>query len=422
MSHPSFAPRAPGAASTATASATPRRLRVVAACGLWLLAGAVGLPCLAQTAADPGRAPVLIGFDGAYGQKTNTAPIAIELGARAAIDEINRAGGVLGGRPLQLVTTDNKGVSARGRDNFVELASMKGMVAVMGGKYSPISVEVLPDAHRMKVPLISVWGSADAITDHGYQPSYSFRVSLKDEWGVEAMIRRMGQKYKATSACAFLPNTAWGRSAENVIRTRAGKFHLHFPVVRWYNWGDVTFSEAYQACLQGKAQALLFVGNEKEAAVLLRDMVHQPPAQRLPVVAHWGTVGGTLHELVGDALQQVTFDVIQTFTFVNNPRPQARRLADWIHRNSPYATDTAIPSPVGAAHAYDTVHLLALAVRQAKSADPVKVRDALEHLPAHAGAVRDYTPPFTRQRHDALGPQQLLFVRLTPQGVLLPVP
>ena len=376
---------------------------------------------VAQTPANARKPPVLIGFDGAYGQKTNTAPIAIELGAKAAIDEINRAGGVLGGRPLQLVTTDNKGVSARGKDNFIELASMKDMVAVLGGKYSPISVEVLPEVHRLRVPLISVWGSADGITDHSYHPSYAFRVSLKDEWGVEAMIKRISGKYKAGKACAFLPNTAWGRSAERVIKAKAGLSRVDFPVMRWYNWGDQSFTEALRACLDARAQALLFVGNEKEAAVLLKDMLQLPSTQRLPVVAHWGTVGGVLHELVGDALNQITLDVIQTFTFMNNPRPQAQKLATWIHRNSAYKTIAAIPSPVGVAHAYDTVHLLAMAVNKAQSTQPVKVRDALEKLPAFEGAVRHYTQAFTPARHDALDASQVLFVKMDRLGRLIPI-
>lgn len=399
------------------------KVRVLARCSLGLVATCLcAMASMAQSPAATAPPPVLIGFDGAYGQKTNTAPIAIELGARAAMEEINRSGGVLGGRPLQLVTTDNKGVSARGKDNFVELAAMKDMVAVLGGKYSPISVEVLPEAHRLKMPLISVWGSADAITDHNLRPSYSFRVSLKDEWGVAAMVRRLGVKYKVQRACAFLPNTAWGRSAEKVIQNVSARYQVGFPLIRWYNWGDQSFVEAYQACTQLNAQGLLFVGNEKEAAVLIKDLVQIPAAQRLPVVAHWGTVGGVLHELTGDALEQVTFDVIQTFSFIHNQRPAAQRLAQWIQQHSAYKTEEAIPSPVGAAHAYDAVHLLALAVNQAKSTDPRKVRDALERLPSYSGAVRDYRPAFTSKRHDAFSEQQLLFVRLTPQGVLVPVP
>lgn len=388
-----------------------------------LLCCAAIMPTGAAAQGTPNnKAPVLIGFDGAYGQKTNTAPIAIELGARAAIDDINRAGGVLGGRPLQLVTTDNKGVSARGKDNFVELAQMKDMVAVLGGKYSPISVEVLPEAHRLKVPLISVWGSADGITDHPYRPSYTFRVSLKDDWGVEAMMRRMTNTYKASQVCAFLPNTSWGRSADAVIKSKATRYKLNFGVVRWYNWGDTTFAEDYRRCLDNQGQALMFVGNEKEATILLKEMAALPADKRLPVVAHWGTVGGLLHEMVGPALGQVPFDVIQTFSFMQNQRPRAKALAQWIHTHSPYKTVSAIPSPVGAAHAYDTVHLLALAVERARSTQGSRVRDALEKLPPFSGAVRDYKPAFTATRHDALDASQVLFVRVGPDGTLTPTP
>ena len=197
-----------------------RPLRVRQA--LAVLASAGALQVLAQTGiAPPSPPPVWIGFDDAYGLKTNTSAMAIEWGIRAAMAEINAAGGVLEGRPLKLLTTDNKGIAARGKDNYVELANTKDLVAVLGGKYSPVIVEMLPQAHRLQVPLISVWGSADSITDHDQSPSYTFRVSLKDDWGVEAMMKRLSSKYAAQQACAILPNTAWGRSAQRVIQEKS---------------------------------------------------------------------------------------------------------------------------------------------------------------------------------------------------------
>jgi branched-chain amino acid transport system substrate-binding protein len=374
----------------------------------------------AQTPAQPLKPPVWIGFDDAYGLKTNTSAIATEWGIKAALEEINAKGGVLNGRPLKLMTTDNKGISARGKDNFVQLAATKDLVAVLTGKFSPISVEMLPEAHRLKVPLISVWGSADPITDHDHKPSYSFRVSLKDDWGVEAMMNRLFSKYSVRQGCAILPNTAWGRSAENVIREKSGPKTIQFPVVRWYNWGDASLKEHYKACLDSRTQGLLFVGNEKEGAILVKEIADQAQPLRMPVVAHWGAVGGTLHELVGEELSMVRVDFIQTFTFINNKRPRAVYLADWILKNNALKSRHDIPSPVGAAHAYDTVHLLAKAIDTAKTTSPEKIRDALEKLPAFHGAVRHYTKPFTPQRHDALDKSQVLFVKLTPFGHLIP--
>jgi branched-chain amino acid transport system substrate-binding protein len=374
----------------------------------------------AQTPAQPQKPPVWIGFDDAYGLKTNTSAIATEWGIQAALEEINAKGGVLNGRPLKLMTTDNKGISARGKDNFVQLAGTPDLVAVLTGKFSPISVEILPEAHRLKVPMISVWGSADPITDHDYKPSYSFRVSLKDDWGVEAMMNRLASKYSVRQGCAILPNTAWGRSAEKVIREKSGPKTIQFPMVRWYNWGDASLREHYKACLDSRTQGLLFVGNEKEGALLVKEIAEQAQPMRMPVVAHWGAVGGTLHELVGEELPKVRIDFIQTFTFINNQRPRADYLADWIMKNNAIKSRHDIPSPVGAAHAYDTVHLLAQAIDTAKTTAPEKIRDALEKLPAFHGAVRHYTKPFTPNRHDALDKSQVFFVKLTPLGHLIP--
>ena len=113
-------------------------------------------------------------------------------------------------------------------------------------------------------------------------------------------------------------------------------------------------------------------------------------------------------------------DFIQTFTFINNKRPRAVYLANWILKNIGLQSTHDIPSPVGAAHAYDTVHLLAQAIDTAQTTSPQKIRDALEKLPAFHGAVRHYNRPFTAHRHDALDKSQVLFVKLTPSGQLIP--
>lgn len=383
-----------------------------------LAAGAGAFTVWAQSGANSHLAPVWIGFDDAYSLKTNTSAMAIEWGIQAAMEEINSGGGVLGGRPLKLISTDNKGLSARGKDNFVTLAKTQNLVAVLTGKYSPISVEMLPEAHRLQVPLISVWGSADPITDHEFKPSYSFRVSLKDAWGVEAMVKRLATRYRAQRACAILPNTAWGRSAEKVIQKKTEHDKVSFTVIRWYNWGDLSLKTHYQNCLDAQTQGLLFVGNEKEAAILIKEMATHPSAMRLPVVSHWGAVGGTLHDMVKDELNLVQVDFIQTFTFHQNKRPRAVYLANWILKNKGIKSPHDIPSAVGAAHAYDTVHLIASAVQIAQTTSPPKIRQALETLPPFSGAVKHYAQAFTPQRHDALDKSQVLFVKLTPTGQL----
>jgi branched-chain amino acid transport system substrate-binding protein len=80
-----------------------------------------------------------------------------------------------------------------------------------------------------------------------------------------------------------------------------------------------------------------------------------------------------------------------------------------------------IESPVGVAHAYDMTHILARAVALAGRAERDAVRDGLERVPAHDGLVRRYAPPFTRDRHEALGASELMMCRYRDDGVLVRV-
>lgn len=121
------------------------------------------------------KEPVLVGFDGAYGLKSSTSAQAIELGIRAAIHEINEDGGVLDGRPLELITRDNRSVPSRGLANLKSFAAMKDLVAVFGGRFSPVFLQQVKSAHELKVPLLDVWAAAEGITDHQFFPSYTFR-------------------------------------------------------------------------------------------------------------------------------------------------------------------------------------------------------------------------------------------------------
>ncbi|MEI7784976.1 MAG: ABC transporter substrate-binding protein [Betaproteobacteria bacterium] len=362
--------------------------------------------------------PVHIGFDGSYGVKTSTADQAIEWGVRAAMEEINAAGGVLGGRPLRLLTRDNQALPARAKDNVAELALVPGIIGVLGGKYSPAVLESFSQP-GLNVPLISVWGSADGITDNAQPGSYIFRLSLKDSWGVKALLDRAVRRYKAQRVCAVLPNTAWGRSSDAVLKAPQ-KNGATVVFTGWYNLGDSSFSPMLASCQASGGQALVLVANEKEAATVFHDMAQLPAAQRLPLLGHWGMAGGVLHELAADALDKVEHQVIQTFTFIDNKRPAAQRLGRWIMKAGGFSTVAQIPSPVGAAQAYDMTHLLALAVNKAGTTEGAKIRKALENLPSYQGAVRTYAPAFSAKNHEALGPEQALFVKFERSGALTP--
>ncbi|HEX5363655.1 MAG TPA: ABC transporter substrate-binding protein [Gallionella sp.] len=365
--------------------------------------------------------PVYIGLDAEFGHKSSSSAQAIQQGIQIAINEINQAGGVLGGRKLELVIKDNRSVTAIGVDNLRELAQMPDMVAVFGGKFSPIYIECVPVAHELGIPLLDPWGSADKITDHGLHPSYTFRLSLKDAWAGPAFVRFAKQQYKASRLGVMLPNTSWGRSNQAAIEKAAAAAGVHLVGQRWYNWGDQSLRAQYDELRGAGAQAIILVANETEGSILVKEIAALPEAQRLPIISHWGVTGGDFADMTGDALQQVDFSVIQTFTFIGLDTPVARRVLAAMKRDYGVGDASLIKSPVGVAHAYDLTHLLARAINKAGSTDRRKIRDALEQLGPYDGLVRRYARPFSTDRHDALSAENIFFARYTADDKLVPL-
>jgi branched-chain amino acid transport system substrate-binding protein len=88
---------------------------------------------------------------------------------------------------------------------------------------------------------------------------------------------------------------------------------------------------------------------------------------------------------------------------------------------SPIRSIDEISAPVGAAHAYDMMPILAKAIELAGSANRTAVRNALEKVREHRCLVKHYRPPFTAERHKALGQNELLMARYREDGVLMPM-
>lgn len=379
------------------------------ALGLWALPAAAS-------------GPVYIGLDLEIADQTSTSDDAIRLGASVAIDKINRAGGVLGGRKLELMVTDNRSMPARGVENLKKHAEVKGMVAVMTGKFSPVALEQVKHLQALQMILLDPWAAADGIINNGQSPNWAFRLSLSDTMAVKAMLQAAKtRKFKKIGV--LLPNIAWGRSNHQALETALqGRKDLQLVATEWYNWGGVSdpnLASQYRTLRKAGADVVYLVANEREGEQFVRLLAGLPEAERLPVLSHWGVSGGDFHRMAGDALGKVDFSVIQTYSFAEARNARATRLAALATGHFSVNSPANVPSAVGVAHAYDLVHLLAMAIRQANTADPDAVRSALERLPAYDGVLKRYARAFTLGRHEALSESDLYFARYRHDGALL---
>lgn len=381
----------------------------------WLLSLALVVAVTFPAQAD--QPPVLIGIDAEFGVPGSTSAQAIRLGATIAIEEINAGGGVLGGRSLALIEKDNRSVPARSIRNLRELAAQPDLVAALAGRYSPVVVEALPIVHELGLPLLVPWAAADPITAHGLTPNYVFRLSLKDTWALQALLTH-AERQGMTRVGLLLSNTEWGRSSQHAAEAFArARPALRIVGTEWFNWGDTSLMARYQSLRQAGAEALVFVTNEREGAILINELAALEPEQRLPILAHWGITGGTFFELVGPALAQMDLVVVQTYSFLDPSGAVAERVLAAIARHG-IANAREILSPVGVAHAYDLVQILARAIALAGSTERAAVRDALEQVTDYPGLIKDYPRPFTPEHHDALAAEDVFVARYAADGAI----
>ncbi len=374
------------------------------------------------TAQAAEKAPVLVGLDGEFGLEGSISAQAIELGLRIAIAEINADGGVLGGRPIKLVIRDNRSILARSSSNTAEFASMPDLVAVFGGRFGPVVLAQLPAVKAAKLPYLVAWAATDPIVDNGMQPNYVFRLSLRDSLAMPKLLESAQQR-GFDKVGLLLVNGAWGNSnlaaAEKYM---LGVQSQQIVDVAWFNPRDTTLIQQYKRLTADGAKAVVLVANADEGAILVREVAALPRRQRVPIISHWGITGGGFFEKTGTALKKVDLSVIQTFSFSTPTNKQVlARFMKTAKLTGGIKRINDIQAPSGVANAYDLMHILAKAINLAGSTERSAIRDAMEKVPEHQGLIRLYQPPFTPDRHEALGPTELLMTRYSLKGVLIPI-
>ncbi|TXM73470.1 ABC transporter substrate-binding protein [Methylobacterium sp. WL69] len=375
-----------------------------AALGVALLLGVSGVSGVSTALAED---PIRIGLVTALSGQSAKSGEAISRGIGLAIDEINAAGGVLG-RPLELVARDDEANPSKGVLAARELIQRVGVVALVGGLDTPVSMAVVPIANQMKVPFLGPWAAGTGITRNGAADNYAFRVSAVDALVDEALVAYAVKTHGAKKPGLILVNNAWGESNREGLVAALKAADLPSAGIEKYEAADVDMVPQLTRLKEAGADTLFLVGNVGPSAQVVKSLDRM--GWTVPVVSHWGPAGGRFDELAGPNAGKVHF--IQTFTFAGNTAPKALAVLDALKKKYPAIKSMADVTPaVGIANAYDATHLLALAIKAAGSTKGPEVRDGFYKVATYPGLIKTYDAPFAPGRHDALGPKDYVFTR-----------
>lgn len=177
------------------------------------LATALALPQTARAQAT--GEPVRLGELNSY---SNFAAFTVPYrqGFEMAFEEINEAGGVLGGRPVEVVSRDDGASPADATRVAEELVTREGVSLIFGSLLSNVGVALADFAAQREIPYIAAEPLTDALTmEQGNRYTYRIRPSTHMQ---VAMLVEEARASGATRWAIVAPNYEYGQSAAQAFR------------------------------------------------------------------------------------------------------------------------------------------------------------------------------------------------------------
>ncbi len=316
------------------------------------------------------------------------------FGVEAAIEDVNKAGGVLG-RKLVLVNRDDTGQPPKSIQNMNELIDNEKVAAVIGPTNSGNALAWLHIPQQKKVPVISHVATATEITQrYAKEPhNYIFRVSMVDREQISLLVAYAVKASKSKKIAVIGDSTGYGQLGVKDA-TEILKLHGITPVAtEKFGPKDTDMTSQLAKVRAAEADTLIVYALADANAQLLKSM---EKVNYFPVtLGSWANVATPLPNIAGKKLAE---HLIFAASITETSNDKAKALNARI-----LAKEKSLPVFVTAAQGYDCVMLLAAAITKAGSTDGEKVHDALRAVDNVAGIIKTYNKPFAPGDHEGLG-------------------
>ncbi|MFG1343346.1 ABC transporter substrate-binding protein [Xanthobacter autotrophicus DSM 431] len=354
--------------------------RSLLAAGAFAIATVTATAAFAQQEVPIGAIEILSGPSASYG-------IAIKAGLEMALDEINSAGGVLGGKKLTLVIEDSAGNKDQAVNAARKLVGRDKVPVIIGPTLSNEMFAVGPVTNQRKVVTVGTSTTAKGITEMG---PYIFRTSLPEADVVPVTLKTAKDKFGVkTIAMMYANDDAFSKSGFDSMKAAAEALGLNIATIETFGSKDTDFS-AQLTKIKGLNVDAITVSAlvEPISGVLLQ-------ARQLGIPASVRFIGGNganspkLGEIAGEAADGL---------LVGSPWFVDKKDAANVKFVSDFRKKYGKDPDQFAAQAYDTMHIVAKAVDAAGASDSDAIREALLKT-RHSGVMGPFS--FTPGRDPA---------------------
>jgi branched-chain amino acid transport system substrate-binding protein len=377
-----------------------------------LLAAALfGLVVGSALAADTVKIAVTGPFTG------GSAPMGASMrdGAKLAIAEINAAGGIdVGGKKMkfEVIERDDEAKNERGALIGQELAAMGDLSGVIGSVNTGVVLagdKYLQEKGITKIITPAAGSASMTQWSKAGTPDVSiFRFAAHD--GIQAaMVVEEAINRKFTKVALLCDSTNYGASGRDDLLEQIKKQGNKLEVVssEKFNIGDKDMTAQLLKARSAGAQAILIWGIGPELAAVANGMAKI--GMKDPLIGGWPL---SMSNFIDNAGKNGN-GTLMPQTFIEEPiTPKAKAFIEAYRKTY---NVSRIPSPVSAAQGYDAVLIFAAAVKQAKSTDTHKIKEALEDLKDPVpGVITIWQHPFSKwnpadeQTHEAFRRDQVV--------------
>lgn len=318
-------------------------------------------------------------------------------GVNLALDEINQAGGILGGRKIRLVFKDDQASLASGRRVAQELADQPEVVAVIASLNSYIASAASRIYEQAGMVMVTPGASGQKVTETGQHLVFR-NLPGNREQGRQIAAYATSQRYKNV-AIYYMKNDD-GIDLVNHFEQGLNGSGVTVADRRSFQSGDDNYALvlADWASLL-KFDALFLVGEARQCGQILR--AARAAGITVPVFAGGRSDSERLLQEAGAAADgAVVFSLFNS----DDPRPEVRSFNQRYQQRFGQLPDSA------AAQGYDTLKLLASAMTRANSIEPGRIASTLRATHEWPGVAG---PLVLDQQGDAVGKR---LVRLVVRG------
>lgn len=353
---------------------------------------------LAWSATGMAAEPIKIGVSGPFTGGSSSMGVSMRDGVKLAVAEINKAGGVMG-RQLELVERDDEAKNERGVQIAQELINKEKVVATVGFINTGVALAAQRFYQEAKIPVMNNVATGSLITQQFKdQPeNYIFRNAANDSIQAPMIVEEAIGKRHYKKVAILADSTNYGQLGRADLEKALDLKGVKPVAVEKFNIKDVDMTAQLLKAKEAGAEAILTYGIGPELAQIANGMTKL--GWKVPMIGSWTLSMANFIDNAGPGGEGARMPQ----TFVQEPTTPKRQsfIISYLKTFNP--KNARIDSPVSAAQGYDSIYLLAAAIKQAGSTDGPKIKAALEDLKTPVeGVVTTYNKPFSAADHEAI--------------------